>query len=72
MKNHRRLMTPGSWVIAGAEMVRLDLKSAGIPYIGERGLVYDIHALRHQFISDLARAGVHPKEAQELARLVPC
>jgi integrase len=49
-------------------MVRLDLEAAGIPYVDERGLVYDFHALRHQFISNLARAGVHPKEAQDLAR----
>ena len=34
----------------------------------ERGHVFDFHALRHQFISTLVQAGVHPKEAQELAR----
>jgi integrase len=59
---------PGSWAEAGAEMVRLDLLAAGISYVDERGLVYDFHALRHQFISSLAAAGVHPKAAQELAR----
>jgi hypothetical protein len=30
--------------------------------------VFDFHALRNQFISDLARGGVHPKEMQQLAR----
>jgi len=29
---------------------------------------YDFHALRHQFISDLAKAGVSLRVAQELAR----
>ena len=32
------------------------------------GRVFDFHALRHQFISSLAAAGVHPKVAQILAR----
>ena len=30
--------------------------------------MFDFHALRHQFLSDLAQSGVHPKVAQELAR----
>ena len=32
------------------------------------GRYADFHALRHSFISNLARAGVHPKTAQSLAR----
>jgi integrase len=32
------------------------------------GRFFDFHALRHQFISNLAAAGVHPKVAQSLAR----
>lgn len=32
------------------------------------GNVADFHALRHTFISNLARGGVHPKLAQDLAR----
>ncbi|MBA3481977.1 MAG: tyrosine-type recombinase/integrase, partial [Pirellulales bacterium] len=32
------------------------------------GRVFDFHALRHQFITSLAAAGVHPKVAQTLAR----
>ena len=32
------------------------------------GGVVDFHALRHTFITNLARSGVHPKTAQDLAR----
>ena len=49
-------------------MLRTDLAAAGIPYRDEAGRVFDFHALRHQFISNLARAGAHPKQAQTLAR----
>ena len=49
-------------------MIRVDLATAGIPYMDHRGHVFDFHALRHQFISMLAAAGIHPKTAQELAR----
>ncbi len=62
---------PGSWPDDGAEMVRLDLAAAGIAYIDADGLAYDFHALRHQFISDMVNAGVHPKDAQTLARHPP-
>jgi integrase len=37
-------------------------------YRDEAGRVFDFHALRHQFISNLARGRVHVKEAQQLAR----
>jgi integrase len=40
---------------------RLNYEDAG-------GHFFDFHSLRHQFISNLARAGVHPKQAQTLAR----
>ncbi len=60
---------PGTWSQkASAKMLRMDLSAAGIPYRDEAGRVFDFHALRHQFISNLARAGAHPKEAQTLAR----
>ncbi len=49
-------------------MSRIDLKVAGIAYQTDNGQVFDFHALRHQFISNLALAGVHPKAAQALAR----
>jgi site-specific recombinase XerD len=60
---------PGTWTKkASAKMIRIDLEAAGIPYVDEQNRVFDFHALRHQFISDLARSGAHPKEAQVLAR----
>jgi hypothetical protein len=49
-------------------MIRKDLKAAEIPYEDDAKCVFDFHALRHQFISTLARGGAHPKEAQALAR----
>ena len=59
---------PGSWADKAAEMLRGDLEAAGIPYRDDMGRYFDFHALRHQFISNLALAGVHPKVAQVLAR----
>ncbi len=61
------LLWPGPWVGRAAEMIRVDLKAADIEY-EVKGAVFDFHALRHQFISNLAKAGVHPKVAQKLAR----
>jgi len=49
-------------------MIRVDLTAADINYEGAHGRVADFHALRHTFISNLARAGVHPRNAQALAR----
>ncbi len=43
-------------------------KSTFLCYADEAGRVADFHALRHTFISNLARGGVHPKLAQDLAR----
>jgi hypothetical protein len=43
-------------------------RSSRLMYTDERGRVFDFHALRGQFVSNLARAGVHPKVAQQLAR----
>jgi integrase len=59
---------PGAWTDDGALMLRHDLGRAGIPFLDGQGRSYDFHALRHQFISDLVAAGVHPKDAQVLAR----
>lgn len=50
-----------------ALMVRRDLKRAGIEYRTDKGVV-DFHALRHTFITQLARSGVFPAQAKELAR----
>ena len=49
-------------------MIRIDLATANIPYTDDHGRDYDFHALRHQFITNLKRAGVSLKDAQELAR----
>jgi len=59
---------PGRWSAArnGAELIRVDLEAAGIPYVDDSGRVFDFHALGGQFASALARAGVHPRIAQEL------
>ncbi|MBS3735059.1 MAG: tyrosine-type recombinase/integrase [Phycisphaerae bacterium] len=61
---------PGKWAAQrhGAEMLRIDLTAADIDAEDNRGRVVDFHALRHTFISNLARAGVHPRNAQALAR----
>ena len=49
-------------------MVKADLAAAGVPYKDAHDRYADFHALRHTFISNLARAGVHPRNAQALAR----
>ena len=49
-------------------MLKVDLAAAGIPYKDEAGRFCDFHALRHTFISRLARAGVSPAIAKDLAR----
>jgi len=51
-----------------AKMFREDLAAASIAYRDDANLVADFHSLRHTFISNLARGGVHPKVAQALAR----
>ncbi len=59
---------PGAWHKDAAEMLRLDLAAAGIPYRDGAGCVADFHALRHSYITLLERSGASPKLAQELAR----
>jgi len=49
-----------------ARMLARDVAAAGIT--APPGMVIDFHALRHTFITSLARAGVHMKTAQRLAR----
>lgn len=49
-------------------MVQVDLEAAGLPYRDESGRFFDFHSLRHQFLSNLAKAGVYPKVMQVLAR----
>ena len=52
----------------GSKMIKVDLAAAGVPYKDALDRYADFHALRHTFISNLARAGVHPRNAQALAR----
>jgi integrase len=58
----------GSWSNNAAEMIRDDLKAAGVAYVDDAGKVADFHALRHTYISSLAMANVPIKVAQVLAR----
>ena len=48
-------------------MLRSDLEAAGIEFETEEG-VFDFHALRHTFLTRLAKSGIPPKMAQMLAR----
>ena len=50
------------------DVFKMDVADAGIGYCDNAGRVADFHAMRHTFISNLARSGVHPKVAQSLAR----
>jgi integrase len=58
---------PGRWHQRAAEMLRTDLTAANVPAATDEG-IFDFHALRTTYITNLARGGVHPKIAQELAR----
>jgi WD40 repeat protein len=62
----------GTWARQGrgAEMLRLDLEAAGIPYEvpGPDGPLYaDFHALRHTYLTLGGRAGIDLRTLQELA-----
>jgi integrase len=62
---------PGNWWKRGADMLRIDLDAAGIPYAveGPDGPLYaDFHALRHSFVALLEKSGATLKEAMQLAR----
>jgi integrase len=50
-----------------AEMIRVDLQAAGIPYETDEG-VADFHSLRGDFISYLVSSGASVKTCQTLAR----
>ena len=50
------------------KMFRYDLKQASIPYVDKAGKYADFHSLRHTYITLLARSGVSPAKAKELAR----
>jgi excisionase family DNA binding protein len=62
----------GTWARnrKGAEMLRIDLEAAGIPYAveGPDGPLYaDFHALRHTYLTLGGRAGIDLRTLQELA-----
>jgi len=49
-------------------MLREDEEAAGIEYRDANGRYADFHCLRHTFITNLTKSGVHPKVTQTLAR----
>jgi integrase len=54
---------PGNWADDGAEMLRIDLEPAGVPYVidGPDGPLYaDLHALRHSFSSPCSTGAGRP------------
>ena len=62
---------PGNWWKNAADMLRIDLDAAGIPYAveGPDGPLYaDFHGLRHSYIALLEKSGATLKEAMQLAR----
>ncbi len=61
---------PGDWAENryAAKILPVDLAAAGIPYQDAQGLFADFHALRHTYITNLARNGVPLATAQKLAR----
>jgi integrase len=63
---------PGTWASdrVAADMLRLDLAAAGIPYVvdGPDGPLHaDFHALRHSYLTLGGRAGIDLRTLQELA-----
>ena len=59
-----------TWIreaVGDAERERRE-QSDELKYFDDSGRVLDFHSLRHTFITNLAKSGVHPKIAQELAR----
>src|SRR5262249_12150049 len=60
----------GSWQGRGADMIRIDLEAAQIPYAvdGPDGPLYaDFHALRHSYLTLGGRSGIDLRTLQELA-----
>jgi len=58
-----------AWIQEAKPDGRADREASSfLAYRDDAGRVFDFHACRGQFISELARRGVHPKTAQLLAR----
>jgi hypothetical protein len=51
-----------------AEMLRVDLEAAGLPYEDASGRVADFHCLRHSYITALAKSNAPVRIIQSLAR----
>ena len=51
-----------------ADMLKMDLKAAGIDYQDEAGRYFDFHALRGELGTLLSASGTHPKVAQSIMR----
>jgi integrase len=64
----KKYLWPGAWPEKASVMLRSDLEAAGIVYQDDEGRFFDFHSLRHTFGTNLAKAGVSPKLAQELMR----
>lgn len=66
----KRRRTQQVWDIPhhASGMLRRDLATAGIPPVDAEGRVVDFHALRHTYITTLARHRVPTAHAQRLAR----
>ena len=54
--------------VADPETLRRDMVKAGIPLIDKLGRPVGIHTFRRTFISQLQKAGVHPRVIMQLAR----
>ena len=52
----------------GAEMLRVDLKSAKIPYRDAAGRVFDFHSLRCELATLADAAGISPRVVQQMMR----
>ena len=73
LKQHLALHLPDALIFPGmdghgAEMLRVDLKAAGVPYVDEYGRVGDFHAFRHTFGTLGAKAGIPLATMQKLMR----
>src|SRR5262249_36475622 len=62
-----RLVWPGTWKDRAAEMLRIDLAAAGIPYTDEDNRYFDFQGMRGQFISEHADHGHPPQGAPRRA-----
>jgi Phage integrase family/PEP-CTERM motif len=70
-KPPRDRVWPGTWWTRAADMIRIDLEGARVPFVieGRDGPLYaDLHALRHSFVALLDQSGASLREAMQLAR----